>query len=56
MSHLQIFQASGSQHPANTGRRRTRIPRSGGNIRPSAGDPEQDLYTAFQQLLLEDDD
>ncbi|MCP9833056.1 MULTISPECIES: hypothetical protein [unclassified Cyanobium] len=38
------------QRPANPGRRRTRTPR------PSAGDPEQDLYTAFQQLLLEDDD
>ncbi|WP_216902832.1 hypothetical protein [Synechococcus sp. CCY 9618] len=24
--------------------------------RPTAGDPHQDLYTAFQQLLLEDDD
>ncbi|KEF43410.1 MAG: hypothetical protein ER33_01310 [Cyanobium sp. CACIAM 14] len=24
--------------------------------RPTAGDPRQDLYTAFQQLLLEDED
>ncbi len=38
------------------GRRRSQAPRSGGNSRPSAGDPELDLYTAFQQLLLEDDD
>ncbi|MCP9787111.1 hypothetical protein KBZ04_12725, partial [Cyanobium sp. N5-Cardenillas] len=44
--------------PASTpaSRRRTQAPRSGGNSRPSAGDPELDLYTAFQQLLLEDDD
>jgi len=47
---------SGSQPPASTGRRRTQPPRSGGNSRPAAADPELDLYTAFQQLLLEDDD
>ena len=47
---------SGSQSPASTGRRRTQPPRSGGNSRPAAADPELDLYTAFQQLLLEDDD
>lgn len=44
------------QRPANPGRRRTQTPRTGGSPRPLAGDPEQDLYTAFQQLLLEDDD
>jgi hypothetical protein len=26
------------------------------NPRPTAGDPRQDLYTTFRQLLLEDDD
>ncbi|MEA5440956.1 hypothetical protein [Cyanobium gracile] len=41
--------AGDRQRPANSGRRRTQTPR------PSAGDPELDLYTAFQQLLLEDD-
>ena len=44
------------QPPASPGRRRTQTPRIAGSTRPSAGDPEQDLYTAFQQLLLEDDD
>ncbi|MBW4531311.1 MAG: hypothetical protein KME02_11565 [Aphanothece saxicola GSE-SYN-MK-01-06B] len=48
--------ASGSQPPATSGRRRPQTPRSGGNNRPTAADPERDLYTAFQQLLLEDDD
>ena len=48
--------ATGRQPPASTGRRRTQAPRNGGNSRPSAGDPELDLYTAFQQLLLEDGD
>lgn len=48
--------AGSSQPPAHTGRRRTQTPRSGGNSRPAAADPELDLYTAFQQLLLEDDD
>ena len=48
--------ASASQPPASTGRRRTQAPRSGGNSRPSPGDPDLDLYTAFKQLLLEDDD
>ena len=48
--------ATGRQPPASTGRRRTQPPRNGGSSRPSAGDPEQDLYTAFQQLLLEDGD
>jgi len=42
--------------PASPGRRRTQTPRTGGSPRPSAVDPEQDLYTAFQQLLLEDDE
>lgn len=46
----------GDQRPANAGRRRTQAPRGGGSPRPAAGDPELDLYTAFQQLLLEDDD
>jgi hypothetical protein len=45
----------GDQRPASTGRRRTQAPRDGGSPRPSASDPELDLYTAFQQLLLEDD-
>ena len=44
------------QRPASPGRRRSQTLRTGRSSRPSAGDPEQDLYTAFQQLLLEDDD
>jgi hypothetical protein len=36
--------------PAPPGRRRPLNPR------PTAGDPRQDLYTAFRQLLLEDDE
>ena len=45
-----------AQRPSAAPRRRTQTPRNGGSSRPSAGDPEQDLYTAFQQLLLEDGD
>jgi hypothetical protein len=45
-----------AQRPSAAARRRTQTPRNGGSSRPSAGDPEQDLYTAFQQLLLEDGD
>lgn len=45
-----------AQRPSTAPRRRTQTTRNGGSSRPSAGDPEQDLYTAFQQLLLEDGD
>jgi hypothetical protein len=45
-----------AQRPSAAARRRTQPPRNGGSSRPSAGDPEQELYTAFQQLLLEDGD
>jgi len=37
-------------------RRRTPTPRTGTNRRPPADDTERELYTAFQQLLLEDGD
>lgn len=42
--------------PGATTRRRTPTPRGGGNRRPPADDSERELYTAFQQLLLEDGD
>ena len=45
-----------AQRPSTAPRRRAQTNRNGGSSRPSAGDPEQDLYTAFQQLLLEDGD
>jgi len=42
--------------PGATTRRRTPTPRTGANRRPPADDSERELYTAFQQLLLEDGD
>jgi hypothetical protein len=40
--------------PGATSRRRTPTPRTGANRRPPADASERELYTAFQQLLLED--
>jgi hypothetical protein len=37
-------------------RRTAQTPRSGAKRRPPADDTERELYTAFQQLLLEDGD
>lgn len=42
--------------PGAATRRRTPTPRTGANRRPPADDTERELYTAFQQLLLEDGD
>ncbi len=42
--------------PGAANRRRTPTPPSGANRRPPADDSERELYTAFQQLLLEDGD
>jgi hypothetical protein len=42
--------------PGAASRRRTPTLRRGMNRRPPADDTEQELYTAFQQLLLEDGD
>lgn len=42
--------------PGAASRRRTQTPRTGANRRPPADDSERELYTAFQQLLLEDGD
>jgi len=42
--------------PGAASRRRTPTPRTGANRRPPADDTERELYTAFQQLLLEDGD
>ncbi len=42
--------------PGASTRRRTPTPRTGANRRPPADDSERELYTAFQQLLLEDGD
>ncbi|MEA5390476.1 hypothetical protein VB738_04285 [Cyanobium gracile UHCC 0139] len=47
--------SAGASSGATT-RRRTPPPRTGANRRPPADDTERELYTAFQQLLLEDGD
>lgn len=46
----------GADAPSGASRRRRSPERRPLNPRPTAGDPRQDLYTAFQQLLLEDED
>jgi hypothetical protein len=55
LERLRQLEAPPPQN-ATSDRRRSQTPRTGVSPRPSPGDPEQDLYTAFQQLLLEDDD
>jgi hypothetical protein len=49
-------QSSDGASPGAASRRRTPTPRTGANRRPPADDTERELYTAFQQLLLEDGD
>ncbi len=48
--------SSAGASPEATSRRRTPTPRTGANRRPPVDDTERELYTAFQQLLLEDGD